>query len=52
MGVKNMSIIKCKMCGGGLIIHVSIKIVECMYRGSMQVILNRDDESKSSYIEC
>ncbi len=41
-------IIKCKMCGGNLIITEGSPICECEYCGSMQTIPNADSEKKAN----
>ncbi len=41
-------IIKCKMCGGDLIITEGSPVCECEYCGSMQTIPNADSEKKAN----
>ena len=46
-----MSLIKCKMCGGDLIITPGITICECEYCGSKQTIPITDDEKRIKLYE-
>ena len=41
-----MAILKCKMCGGELIVESDTNICECEYCGSKQTVPNLDDEKK------
>ena len=41
-----MAIIKCKMCGGDLVIEQGSTVAECEYCGTMQTVPNVDDEKK------
>ena len=41
-----MAIIKCKMCGGDLVIEQGNTVAECEYCGTMQTVPNVDDEKK------
>ena len=41
-----MAIIKCKMCGGDLVIEQGNSVAECEYCGTMQTVPNVDDEKK------
>lgn len=43
-----MTIFKCKMCGGDLLITGFEKVVECEYCGSKQTVPNTDDEKKTN----
>lgn len=46
-----MSMIKCKMCGGELIIPIGLTICECEYCGSKQTVPNTDDEKRLKLYE-
>ncbi len=41
-----MAVIKCKMCGGDLVIEPGATVAECEYCGTRQTIPNQDDEKK------
>ena len=41
-----MAVIKCKMCGGDLVIEPGATVAECEYCGTKQTIPNQDDEKK------
>ena len=41
-----MAILKCKMCGGDLIITEGLSTCECEYCGSTQTVPNADNEKK------
>ena len=41
-----MAVIKCKMCGGDLVIEPGAAVAECEYCGTKQTIPNQDDEKK------
>ena len=41
-----MAVIKCKMCGGDLVIEPGTTVAECEYCGTKQTIPNQDDEKK------
>lgn len=41
-----MAIIKCKMCGGDLILNENASTAECEYCGSVQTVPKADDEKK------
>ena len=41
-----MAVLKCKMCGGELIVESDTNICECEYCGSKQTVPNLDDEKK------
>ena len=41
-----MAVIKCKMCGGDLVIEPDATVAECEYCGTRQTIPNQDDEKK------
>ena len=41
-----MAVIKCKMCGGDLVIESGATVAECEYCGTRQTIPNQDDEKK------
>ena len=41
-----MAIIKCKMCGGDLILTEGQTVAECEYCGSRQTVPKADDEKK------
>ncbi len=41
-----MAIIKCKMCGGDLVIEQGNSVAECEYCGTLQTVPNVDDEKK------
>ena len=41
-----MAVIKCKMCGGDLVIEPGASVAECEYCGTKQTIPNQDDEKK------
>ena len=41
-----MAIIKCKMCGGDLILHPNSTTAECEYCGTMQTVPSADNEKK------
>lgn len=41
-----MAVIKCKMCGGDLVIKPGATVAECEYCGTKQTIPNQDDEKK------
>ena len=43
-----MSIFKCKMCGGDLVITEGISIAECEYCGSKQTLPKLDDEKRAN----
>lgn len=43
-----MAILKCKMCGGQLLLSKSTEIVECEYCGSLQTLPNLDSEKKTN----
>ena len=46
-----MAVIKCKMCGGDLVIQPGSTICECEYCGSKQTIPNTDDEKRLKLYE-
>ena len=39
-----MAIIKCKMCGGDLVLTPDSTIAECEYCGTMQTVPSADNE--------
>lgn len=41
-----MAVIKCKMCGGDLVIAPGATVAECEYCGSRQTVPNQDNEKK------
>ena len=41
-----MAVIKCKMCGGDLILTEGSTVAECEYCGTVQTVPNADDEKK------
>ena len=41
-----MAVIKCKMCGGDLVIEPGATVAECEYCGSRQTVPNQDNEKK------
>lgn len=41
-----MAVIKCKMCGGDLVMEPGATVAECEYCGTRQTIPNQDDEKK------
>ena len=41
-----MAVIKCKMCGGDLVMEPGATVAECEYCGTKQTIPNQDDEKK------
>ena len=41
-----MAVIKCKMCGGDLVIEPGATVAECEYCGTKQTVPNQDDEKK------
>ena len=41
-----MAIIKCKMCGGDLMLREGVSTAECEYCGSVQTVPKADDEKK------
>ena len=41
-----MAVIKCKMCGGDLVIEPGATVAECEYCGSRQTVPNQDSEKK------
>ena len=41
-----MAVIKCKMCGGDLVIEPGTTVAECEYCGSRQTVPNQDNEKK------
>ena len=41
-----MAIIKCKMCGGDLILEEGSNVAECEYCGSRQTVPSADNEKK------
>ena len=41
-----MAVIKCKMCGGDLMIEPGATVAECEYCGSRQTVPNQDNEKK------
>lgn len=41
-----MAVIKCKMCGGDLILTEGNTVAECEYCGTVQTVPNADDEKK------
>lgn len=41
-----MAVIKCKMCGGDLVIEPGATVAECEYCGSRQTVPSADNEKK------
>ena len=45
-GIKDMAVIKCKMCGGNLNVTEGVSVAECEYCGTVQTVPNADNEKK------
>lgn len=46
-----MAVIKCKMCGGELILTQGSTVAECEYCGTMQTVPSADNEKKLALFE-
>ncbi len=46
-----MSVLKCKMCGGDLVIEPEMTVCECEYCGTKQTVPNIDDDKKVKLYE-
>lgn len=45
-GIKDMAVIKCKMCGGNLNVTEGVSVAECEYCGTVQTVPSADNEKK------